>query len=140
MNRPGDPPTVDWAALHREALAAQAEAYAPYSRFAVGAALLGVDGRIYRGCNVENVSYGLTVCAERNAIGHAVVSGTRGFLALVVVTPASSPVVPCGMCRQVLAEFLPSFPVRAYAGGGMLETTVEALLPHAFEPDDLGRG
>lgn len=130
--------SIDWSALYEEALAVQARAYAPYSRFQVGAALLGADGNLYRGCNVENVSYGLALCAERNAVAQAVAAGTLSFVALVVVTPADRPVAPCGMCRQVLAEFAPSFPIRSYGRDGHLHTSVAELLPHRFLSDDLG--
>lgn len=129
---------IDWEALLAEARSAQAQAYAPYSAFPVGAALLGVDARVYRGCNVENVSYGLTICAERHAVGRAVVEGGRAFAALVVVTSAERPVAPCGACRQVLAEFPPSFPIRSYGRTGWLETSGADLLPHVFVPADLG--
>lgn len=85
-------------------------AYAPYSHFTVGAALLGTDGRIYTGCNVENVSFGLTSCAERNALFGAIAAGCRNFTALALVAPKE--VTPCGACRQVLAEFCkPDLPI-----------------------------
>lgn len=130
--------TIDWDRLFSAACAARENAYAPYSRYRVGAALLTSDGRVVGGANVENASYGLCHCAERNAIGTAVAEGVRRFEALVVVTQSSPPAMPCGMCRQVLSEFPPSFPVRAYALDGMfVETEVAALLPHAFGPGDL---
>jgi cytidine deaminase len=125
--------TIDWNALHAAALAVQARAYAPYSQFQVGAALLGGDGRIFSGCNVENASYGLTVCAERNAVFAAVASGVRTFRAIAIVSSADVPITPCGACRQVLAEFAPSFEVRCYGQAGAEQhDTTAALLPHAF--------
>jgi cytidine deaminase len=86
---------------------ARSHAYAPYSKFAlgVGAALLGKSGKIFTGCNVENVSLGLTICAERNAVASAIAAGEKGFVAMAVVTDFHEPVFPCGACRQVLAEF-----------------------------------
>jgi cytidine deaminase len=120
-------------ALARQAAEA---AYAPYSKFRVGAALLGADGRIFTGCNVENRSFGLTICAERNAVFHAVAQGCRNFLALAIVTPDSAaPVGPCGACRQVLSEFMdPRSPVRFTGGKGPGESpavncTLGELLP-----------
>jgi cytidine deaminase len=124
---------IDWETLLRRATEARARAHAPYSRFQVGAALLAEDGRTFEGANVENASYGLCICAERSAVASAVTAGARRFRALVVVTGATPPATPCGMCRQTLAEFPPSFPVRCYAPDGTyLERTVEALLPDAF--------
>ena len=102
-------PQVDFAELQQVAEQAQKMAYAPYSGFAVGAALLAADGAIYAGCNVENASYGLTICAERNAIAHAVSCGAKQFTAVAVVT--ENGVTPCGACRQVLAEFGPRMTV-----------------------------
>jgi cytidine deaminase len=107
-------------------------AYAPYSNFRVGAALLCEDGSIVTGANVENRSYGLTTCAERNAISTAVSNGMRCFLALAISTPDSSgPVGPCGACRQVLSEFMPrNAPVR-FGGNGseLIDTTIGELFP-----------
>lgn len=84
---------------------AQAAAYCPYSNFPVGAAVLTADGGLYKGCNVENASYGLTICAERNAIAAAIAAGHMDFVAIAVVTNAAEPARPCGACRQVIAEF-----------------------------------
>jgi cytidine deaminase len=84
---------------------ARDQAYAPYSNFKVGAALLTRDGRVFMGCNVENISYGLTNCAERVAIGAAIAAGVRDFLSVTVVADTGVPISPCGACRQVLAEF-----------------------------------
>lgn len=109
-------------------------AYAPYSHFRVGAALLGEDGRIYTGCNVENASYGLTVCAERNAFFHAIAEGCRRFTALALA--ADRPVPPCGACRQVLAELCPpTMPIylgTLEAAGTCTCTTLGDLFPDPF--------
>ncbi len=111
---------------------AQTHAYAPYSNFPVGAAVLGVDGRVFSGCNVENSSFGLTVCAERNAVAAALVAGSRP--SAVAVVADGKAVAPCGACRQVLAEFDSAMPVvLATATGDSREiTSLAALLPGAF--------
>jgi cytidine deaminase len=130
--------SVDWQALRDAAVQAQSRAYAPYSRFRVGAALLTDGGSIVSGCNVENASYGLCICAERNAVFAAVAAGARSFQALVVISSADDPVTPCGACRQVLAEFRPSFEVRCCGQNGVeVHYSVDALLPHAFSDRDL---
>jgi len=111
---------------------AQAQAYAPYSSFAVGAAVLGADGRVFLGCNVENSSFGLTVCAERNAVAATLVAGTRPAAVAVVVNGKT--VAPCGACRQVLAEFDPGMPVvlASTTHDSHEVMSLDALLPGAF--------
>ncbi len=109
---------------------AREAAYAPYSNFAVGAALLAEDGRVFQGCNVENISYGLTNCAERVAIGAAVAAGVRKFAAVAVVADTGVPISPCGACRQVLAEFGVPKIILSNRGESM-EFTLEELLPRA---------
>ena len=132
---------MDWPALIAAATAARERAYAPYSSFLVGAALLGEDGLTYPGCNVENASYGLTICAERNALWGAVARGQRRFRAIAIVTDASPPAMPCGACRQVLRELAPALPiVAANLAGERVETTLVELLPLSFGPDDLIAG
>jgi cytidine deaminase len=109
---------------------ARESAYAPYSHFAVGAALLTVDGRIFTGCNVENLSYGLTQCAERTAICSAVAAGVREFVALAVVADTAVPISPCGACRQVMVEFGVPRVILANRGE-RLDFSMEELLPRA---------
>lgn len=121
---------MDWEPLVEAAWQVREAAYAPYSNFAVGAALLAKDGRIFVGCNVENISYGLTNCAERVAIGAAVAAGVREFIAVAVVADTGVPVSPCGACRQVLAEFgVPR--VMLANRNERLEFCLEELLPRA---------
>ena len=136
MRKPTATKPIDWAALVAAARAAAARSYSPYSRYAVGAALLAEDGRVFAGCNVENASYGLTNCAERTALFKAVSEGRREFAALAIVGgTARSPALPCGACRQALAEFCPpSMPV-AIAPLRRGATVVRPLgdyLPHSF--------
>lgn len=121
-------PTV--AELIDIAWKAREQAYAPYSEFRVGAALLATNGTVFPGCNVENISYGLTNCAERVAIGAAVVSGCREFEKVVIVADTNEPVSPCGACRQVLAEFGVNFIILANRQGS-LDFSLEELLPRA---------
>lgn len=115
-------------------------AYVEASGFAVGAAVLAADGRVFVGCNVENASYGLTICAERNAVFHAVAEGARAFSAVVVHTACDPPGYPCGACLQVLAEFGPQMDVvLVNAAGKMLRTSLPALMPHPFRFVDLNK-
>ena len=112
------------------ARAARERAYAPYSSFKVGAALLTQNGQVFTGCNVENISYGLTICAERVAVGGAIEGGISSFALLAVVSDSFEPVVPCGACRQVLAEFNPILRIiSATLSGASAEFTLEQLLP-----------
>ncbi len=109
---------------------ARDKAYAPYSNFHVGAALLASDGSVFPGCNVENISYGLTNCAERVAIGSAVAAGVRSFEKVVVVADTKEPISPCGACRQVLAEFGVKSVILANRTD-RVEFSLEELLPRA---------
>lgn len=121
---------MDWDHLVELAWDARLNAHAPYSRFQVGAALLACDGRVFTGCNVENLSYGLTMCAERVAIGAAVAAGVSQFEAVAVVADTGVPISPCGACRQVLSEF--AVPRVLLANRiERLEFTLEELLPRA---------
>jgi cytidine deaminase len=120
-------------ALMQEAVRARGRAYAPYSRFPVGAALLLADGRVVHGCNVENASYGLTACAERVAMWKAISEGRDGFVAIAITARHGEGAPPCGACRQVLHEFAPNLRVVwRSAGGQLLERPLSALLPEAF--------
>ncbi|HET9753319.1 MAG TPA: cytidine deaminase [Myxococcales bacterium] len=132
--------TTRLPALLRAASRARSRAYAPYSNFPVGAAVLA-GGRVFAACNVENSAYPLSVCAERNAVAMAVAAGERRIDAVAVVGGAGSPAAPCGGCRQVLAEFCAEDApvVFAAAGGESVRTTLAALLPHAFGPANLLR-
>lgn len=124
--------------LRSRAEKARDKAYAPYSSFQVGAALLTRGGQIFSGCNVENATYGATCCAERTAIGNAVSSGERDFIAIAVSTHAEQPTPPCGICRQVLAEFNMDMAVYSFAADGSSRSfKVSELLPAAFTSDDL---
>jgi len=109
-------------------------AHAPYSNYKVGAALLCSDGTIFKGCNVENASYGLTNCAERTALFSAVAAGQTEFMALAIAASGEPTPFPCGTCRQVLAEFCPAdFPVYIKQADDSITTTLGKLLPYAFE-------
>lgn len=123
---------MDDKALVELAKKARRHAYAPYSGFAVGAAVLAADGRVFSGCNIENASYGLTNCAERTAIFSAVAAGARELAALAVVAEGDLPCSPCGACRQVIAEFAVERIILANLTGKMQVVTKEELLPFAF--------
>lgn len=124
---------IDWNALIRSARQARERAYAPYSGYRVGAALLGDDGRVYAAGNVENGIPALSICAERNAVARAVNAGVRTFYALAVVTASTPPASPCGLCRQTLAEFVEDLPIlRANVHGERTETSLEELFPQPF--------
>jgi len=130
---------MDFDMLRKAAIAARNIAYAPYSRFRVGAALLADDGRIYSGCNIENASYGATLCAERTAIAKAVSEGARRILAVAVIGDSEGETAPCGICRQVIAEFAElDTPILCGDREGDFTThTLGELLPFAFTPADL---
>ena len=130
--------------LINKAVAAKEQAYAPYSRFRVGAAVLTEEGRCYTGCNVENASYGLTCCAERVAIFNAVAGGERRLQAIAIISDSEKYITPCGACRQVLIEFNPAMKViMADREGKYREATAAELLPESFKlsnPQGAGPG
>ncbi|MBU8539416.1 cytidine deaminase [Falsiroseomonas tokyonensis] len=134
---------MDLAALMERAEAARAQAYAPYSRFQVGAALLCEDGSIQTGCNMENASFGATICAERVALGAAIARGQRRFRAIAVAGPAGVALSPCGLCRQVISEFSPDgglVVAMRDAEGRLRQASIAALLPDSFGPAQLRPG
>lgn len=118
--------------LLERARAIRERAHAPYSGYPVGAALRTDDGTIHVGCNVENASYGLTICAERAAVAAAVGAGRTGFRRLALVSEGSEPAPPCGACRQVLAEFAPELEIISEADGSRRRWTLDQLLPAPF--------
>ena len=123
---------MNFDALIEKARAARARAYAPYSRFQVGAALLGKSGQVFTGCNVENLSFGLTICAERAAACAGIAGGETEFVAVAVIADSREPVTPCGACRQVLVEFSTDMEVCSVNLQGVrYETTLSALLPRS---------
>ena len=124
---------MDYAHLISKAIEAREKAYAPYSDFKVGAALLTRRGKIFTGCNVENASYGLTICAERTAVVKAISAGEDDFIAIAIVADKERPCNPCGACRQVLAEFAPDMEViLANLKGDRVIINLSELLPEAF--------
>ncbi|GJD36039.1 cytidine deaminase [Methylobacterium aerolatum] len=130
------------AALFTAALAVRERAYAPYSRFAVGAALRDEHGAIHAGCNVENAAYPVGTCAEAGAIAAMVAAGGRRITAILVCAEGAGPVTPCGACRQRIREFAgPDVPVHAAGPGGpVMRATLGELLPFSFGPETLGSG
>jgi cytidine deaminase len=128
-------------ALVAAAQAAMANAYSPYSKFRVGAALEAEDGSVFSGCNVENASFGGTICAERTAMGSAVAAGKRKFKRIVITSDADEPIAPCGFCRQYMAEFGTGLTVISVGKkGGKTSWTLAELLPHAFTGSDFAEG
>jgi cytidine deaminase len=125
--------------LIAEAKKARERAYVPYSKFAVGAALLTDDGKVYHGCNIENAAYSMTNCAERTALFKAVSEGDRKFKAIAVIADTNRPIPPCGACRQVISELCPQDMkvILTNLNGDIKELTVKELLPGAFSPEDL---
>jgi cytidine deaminase len=122
--------------LMRAAVAASEQAYSPYSHIKVGAALLSADGQVFTGCNVENASFGLTICAERAAAVKAISAGARRFTAIAIATSLRDAMMPCGACRQFLLEFGGDVRVIVQgAAGPRVESTLAELLPDAFGPD-----
>ena len=132
---------MDWSGLIEKALEGMERAYAPYSGFRVGAALLGENGVVYTGCNVESCAYTPTICAERTALVKAVSEGERAFSALAVVSSAGADAdytSPCGVCRQMLFEFAPQLRVLAVRGDGAFQSApLSTLLPCGFGPGSL---
>ncbi len=131
-----EPSAVSDETLRQLAISAMARSYSPYSHFAVGAALLCADGRVFQGCNVENASFGHTICAERTAVFKAVSEGAREFTAIAIAATGAAP-WPCGACRQVLNEFAPDIRVLITWDGHNDEAPLSALLPCGFGPKDL---
>jgi cytidine deaminase len=128
--------TAKWAELFQNAVEARELAYAPYSNYQVGAALLTAEGKIYKGCNIESASYTPSICAERTAIFKAVSEGERDFAAIAVATINGG--APCGVCRQVMREFAPHLIVIVGDISGTYEVlTLPDLLPHSFGPENL---
>lgn len=123
--------------LFKQALKARDNAYVPYSGFKVGAVVQTADGRVFTGCNVENVSYGLANCAERTAIFSAVAAGARALTTLLVVADSPTPVAPCGACRQVMVEFGITTVHMTNTNGDLQTVSMHELLPYAFSKKDM---
>ncbi|MHB8075428.1 cytidine deaminase [Desulfosporosinus fructosivorans] len=124
--------------LINQAQSAYQQAYVPYSHYPVGSAVLFSSGKIYSGCNVENASYGLTVCAERNAIFQAIAQGERDLKGIAIAVPTEAFPSPCGACRQVIREFAMDCPVILINGSGLTRlTSLQKLLPDSFGPEFL---
>lgn len=124
--------------LEAEARRVSKNAYAPYSRFRVGTALVNENGTIFSGANVENASYGLTVCAERNAVFSSVAAGNRKIAAIVIYTPTDKPTLPCGACRQVISEFSRDTKILSICDTDeRIESSISNLFPNAFGPNNL---
>ena len=133
MKNNGETATEEISALIAAAWKAREQAYAPYSGFAVGAAVQTASGQIYGGCNIENVSYGLSNCAERTAMFQAIAHGERQLVRIAVCADTPEPVAPCGACRQVMQELGPQMEViLVNQAGAQIVTTVEELLPYSF--------
>ena len=133
-------PDLETRALRERAAAAMDRAYAPYSSFHVGAALLGTDGSITEACNVENAAFPAGTCAERAALASAVARGVRTFRLIVIATSAEEPTPPCGMCRQALIEFSPELEILSFTRSGKeMRWRLSELLPYAFSPRSLDR-
>ena len=128
----------EYKKLISKAKKARKKAYTPYSKFKVGAAVLSVDGKIFTGCNIENASFGLAVCAERVAIFKAISEGTTKFEAIAVIGDTDKPCSPCGACRQVISEFGEDIPlIMANLNGAVKIKKIKELLPEAFGKNDL---
>lgn len=125
---------MDFKSLIADARIVRENAYTPYSHFPIGAALRTKGGKVFLGCNVENISFGLTVCAERNAIFSAVAAGHKDFEAIAIIADSKTPVTPCGACRQVMAEFSPDLEIcSSNLEGDMFKSNIRELLPRPKE-------